>query len=130
MPGALGGTMPRIQLAPHPTAETPRTAGFGRRLIFESEEVRLGETRVEPGARSPWHHHGQRTLYGFVVAGELALEFGPGGGETASPRAGEYFRIPPGLVHRDVNRGAVEVVVVNVSVGVGPVTIDVPGPDD
>ncbi|MGP8073180.1 MAG: cupin domain-containing protein [Thermoplasmata archaeon] len=91
--------------------------------------MRLGETRIAPGAHSAWHHHGKRTLYGFVAVGELTLEYGPGGREEVRPTAGEFLQIPPGLVHRDVNHGRVETVVVNILQGEGPATIDVDGPD-
>jgi quercetin dioxygenase-like cupin family protein len=106
-----------------------RPESLGRRPVFETDDLRIGETRVAPGVTSAWHHHGRRTLYGYVVTGQLVLEFGPGGAESVRPSAGEFFRIPAGLVHRDVNRGTVEAFVVSVSSGGGPVTIDVAGPD-
>ncbi|MGA8664717.1 MAG: cupin domain-containing protein [Thermoplasmata archaeon] len=93
---------------------------------------RIGTGRRDPGgrgARSPWHHHGTRTLYGYAVAGALTFEYGPGGHEQIRVVAGEFFRIPPGLVHRDVNPGRVEAVLVNVIHGEGLTTIDVEGPD-
>jgi len=85
---------------------------------------------VDPGAASPWHHHGRRTLYGFVVTGELVLEFGPGGTRRVRPVAGQFFRIPPGLVHRDVNPARGATLVVNVILGEGPATTDVDGPEE
>jgi len=84
---------------------------------------------VGPGAASPWHHHGRRTLYGFVIVGQLILEYGSQGKESVRPSVGDFFRIPPGLVHRDVNRTRVETVIVNMMVGEGPPTIEVHGPD-
>ena len=57
-------------------------------------------------------------------------------GESTDPRyikaevwPGDFFHIPAGLVHRDVNASPSEVaVVVNVSVGTGPVVVNVSEP--
>jgi quercetin dioxygenase-like cupin family protein len=120
----------RIEVVPKPAGGPAATGGFGRRQAFETENVRVGETRVSPGAASPWHHHCTRTLYGFVVTGQLVLEFGRRGGETVRPSAGDFFRIPAGLVHRDVNPGEVETHVVSVILGEGPATVEVRGPEE
>ena len=122
--------MPQIEVITKPSEGRATPGGFGRRAVFETEDVRVGETRVAPGATSAWHHHGQRTLYGFVASGELTLEFGRGGKRSVRPTAGDFFQIPAGLVHRDVNSAEVEAVVVNVMVGPGPMTVDVDGPGD
>lgn len=112
-----------------PAERSPASGEFGRRKIFETENVRIGQTRVGPGAASAWHHHGKRTLYGYIVSGQLTVEFGPGGSESVRASAGEFLRIPPGLVHRDVNSTSVSAIVVNVTIGEGPATIDVSGPE-
>lgn len=122
--------MARIEVVPKPANESADMAGFGRRQVFETGNVRVGETRVGPGAASSWHHHGTRTLYGFVVAGQLILQFGPQGGESVRTSAGDFFRIPAGLVHRDVNPAGVETWIVNVLIGEGPATVEVRGPED
>lgn len=122
--------MPGIEVVPEPPGGLPLADGFGRRKAFETENVRMGETRLGPGAVSRWHHHGAWTLYGFVVLGRLTLEFGPRGVHRISPTAGEFFRIPPGLTHRDVNGTSSNTHIVNVIVGEGPTTIEVDGPDE
>lgn len=121
--------MARIEVVPRPAADGPMTDGFGRRPVFDSETIRVGETRVGPNVASHWHHHGKRTLYGYVVTGQLVLEFGPRGAESVRPSVGDFFRIPAGLVHRDVNPGPSEARIVNVIVGEGPSTVEVSGPD-
>jgi len=120
----------RIEVVPRRTVGSPGGAGFGRAPAFETETVRFGETHVRAGSTSPWHHHGLRTLYAFVVSGEIAIEFGPRGNERVRVAAGDFFRIPAGLVHRDVNPTDEEAVVVNAMIGEGPATIDVGGPDE
>jgi uncharacterized RmlC-like cupin family protein len=120
----------RIEVVPKGADGSARTGGFGRRQAFETEDLRFGETRVGAGAASSWHHHGARTLYGLVVSGQLVLEFGPRGRESVRPSAGDFFRIPPGLVHRDVNPGSVETHVVSIVLGEGPATVEVEGPEE
>jgi len=121
--------MAAIEVVPRLGGDSPGVGVFGRRQVFEAEEVRVGETRIGPEGISPWHHHGARTLYGYVASGTLTLEYGPRGGELVRVSQGEFFRIPRGLVHRDVNRAPVEAVITNVIIGEGPATIDVSGPD-
>ena len=112
-------------------SETPSGwNGFGRRLGFESATVRLGETRIAPRAASPWHHHGLRTVYGFVVEGEVVFESGRAGRTRTRAARHEFFRIPGALVHRDVNPVDTETLIVNLMVGEGPPTTDVSGPEE
>ncbi len=122
--------MDRIEVVSRLTDGSSPLGRFGRKPAFETETVRVGETCVDAGVTSPWHHHGRRTLYGFVVVGELILEFGPHGSESVRPTTGEFFRIPPGLVHRDRNPTAGETAIQNVMIGPGPATIDVSGPEE
>jgi len=102
--------------------------GFFRKKLFQSDRVTLSETHIAPGKVSGWHHHGTRELYGVVIAGTIRLEFGPSGATAVEASRGDYFHIPPGLVHRDVNRTGEETVVAAVSIGEGPLTLEVAGP--
>lgn len=106
------------------------TPGIRRDRAFESTDVTVSRSRVAGGVVSGWHHHGAKHLYGFLVSGLLRLDYGPKGGESVELRPGDFFHIPPGLVHRDVNDGgAEELIVVNVLVGKGIPNVNVPGPD-
>ena len=103
--------------------------GITRRRAFESESTIVSQSRVAPGVVSGWHHHGTRHLYGFVISGLLQLEYFQNGKEIADVNLGDFFHIPPGLVHRDLNpnKGR-EVVVVNILVGNGPAVINIDSP--
>ncbi len=49
---------------------------------------------------SGWHHHGDNVTMGYVLQGEVTLEFGPDGSEQVEVNEGEYFEratSPPGL---------------------------------
>ena len=106
------------------------TQGILRKKAFDVSGVTLAQTHVPGKAASGWHHHGERDLYGFVVAGRLHLEYGPEGGLVADVGAGDFFHVPPRLIHRDVNPNQDEAaVIVNITVGEGPPLINVDGPN-
>jgi len=111
-------------LAPGATTE-----GIRRDRAFEDENVVVARSQIAGGTVSAWHHHGTRHLYGFLVSGRLRFDYGTKGTEAVELGPGDFFHIPAGLVHRDVNVSRGEVaVVVNVSVGSGPVVVNVSRP--
>jgi uncharacterized RmlC-like cupin family protein len=116
-------------LAPADLAAGAPTAGMVRNSAFEAAELWFGEVRTEPGVRSGWHHHGERTTYGYVVAGRLRFEFGPGGGQSVEAGPGDFFVVPPQTVHRESNPSTQEQVLVGARVGTGPSVVNVDGPD-
>ena len=108
--------------------EGQSTPGILREQAFESSNVLMSRTRLDPAAVSGWHHHGTHELYGFLVSGQLRLEYGPKGADAAVVGPGDFFHVPPGLVHRDVNPDrAHELVIVNILVGSGVPVVNVEG---
>jgi uncharacterized RmlC-like cupin family protein len=105
------------------------TQGIIRDKVFEKRNIVIGRSRVAGGVKSAWHHHGMREVYGFMVSGTLRFDFGKSGRGSVSASAGDFFHIPVGLIHRDVNPDErVEAVVVNIMSGRGPSVINVEGP--
>jgi uncharacterized RmlC-like cupin family protein len=107
------------------------TPGIVREKAFESihRYIIVSRTRIASGAMSDWHHHGTRHLYGFLEEGSMRLEYGLKGASAAEVGQGDFFHIPPGLVHRDVNPNREqELVVVNILVGRGDPVINVKSP--
>jgi mannose-6-phosphate isomerase-like protein (cupin superfamily) len=102
---------------------------FSSRSIFESETDRITQIRLAGGFVGGWHHHGKRQMYGYVISGKAAIEFGKNGEEVASFSQGDFFVIPPGLVHRDVNPNKDDVIIAIFNVGAGPTSVQVSGPD-
>lgn len=89
----------------------------------------VSRTTVASGAVSDWHHHGKRHLYGFLESGRMRLEFGVKGASAVELGKGDFFHIPPRLVHRDVNPDREQgLVVVNILVGMGDPVINVEMP--
>jgi mannose-6-phosphate isomerase-like protein (cupin superfamily) len=103
--------------------------GLVRKRAFDVPGALVAQTRIAARVVSGWHHHGARTLYGYLVSGRLRFDYGPGGKNSVEVHAGEHFRIAPRVIHRDVNPSPTEeLFVVNVIVGDGPSLVNVPGP--
>ena len=106
-----------------------KTPGILREKAFDLTSVLFSKSTIAPKNVSAWHHHGARVLYGFTLSGRLRLEYGPEGKECADLQEGDFFRIPPGLVHRDVNPDhSVEAVIINILIGEGPALVNIERP--
>jgi uncharacterized RmlC-like cupin family protein len=104
-------------------------AGVGWRPTFETDTDQVGEIRVGPHTTGGWHHHGKRTLYGYVVSGKSTLEFGKNRKDRVILSSGDFFQVPPGLVHRDVNPYSEEAIIMVFNIGPGPASFDVKAED-
>ena len=104
-------------------------ASISRRSIFETEADRVDEIRLSAGLIGNWHHHGKRTMYGYVVSGNVTMEYGRKGLDRAVLSKGDFFLIPPGLVHRDVNPNKEDALILIFNIGQGPTSQEVSGPE-
>lgn len=105
------------------------TPGIVRDKAFESDDLLFARSTIAGGVESGWHHHGKRHLYGFIVSGRLRFDYGEAGRERVEVGPGDYFHIPIGVIHRDVNPDpAREAVVVNILIGKGVAVVNVPKP--
>jgi len=104
------------------------TPGILRERAFEAEGVLVSRSTVAAGIVSDWHHHGERHLYGFLISGHLRVEFGSKGDDAVDLHPGDFFHVPPRLIHRDVNPNKRrELLVANVLLGKGPPVVNVNG---
>src|SRR5256885_12202012 len=94
--------MPRIDVV-HGTdlKKGESTPGIFREKAFQSSNALVSRTRLERGAVSGWHHHGTHELYGFLVSGQLRLEYGPKGADAAVLGPRGILHVPPRPVHPD-----------------------------
>ena len=74
-----------------------------RSMPFPDAPVQQVRGHASGRIASDWHHHGDSDVLGYVLGGEGYVEWGPGEGERTLARAGEFFCVPAGVVHRDVN---------------------------
>ena len=106
----------------------PATPGMERFEAFADDSLWMGDVQAAPGSVSGWHHHGEHNTVGRVLSGTLRFEFGSGGNESVEVGPGDYFVVPPGVVHREGNPGADDGLVVLVRHGTGPTVVNVDGP--
>jgi len=100
------------RLPPFPDAGVPQVRGHAA-------------ARIE----SEWHHHGDNHVFGYVMNGEGYMEWGRGEGERKLASAGEFFHVPAGVVHRDVNPSDDEQDYLLWLTGSDPRTVNVGGQD-
>ena len=116
-------------VAPGQLTETDSTPGIARELAFETDRAMHVRARVAGRAATGWHHHGDREVLGYVVAGRARFDFGPGGSDSTEVEEGGYFHIPVGVVHRDVNPIDEPQELVLAFVGDGPLVVNLEGPE-
>jgi mannose-6-phosphate isomerase-like protein (cupin superfamily) len=103
---AAGASARPIVVPPDALAPAVESPNLRRETPFPDAEdgVLLLRVRAEGGSRAGWHHHGENVYFGHAVDGPSETEYDGG---VARIEAGECFHVPPGLVHRDTNPGAV-----------------------
>ena len=115
-------------------AERVPAAGLPNGVIgeqaFHHDQGWVGFLRLEPGASSPWHHHGEWDSYAYVFAGVLRWEHGPAGRDATEVPAGGVGHMPAWRIHRDVSAGDEDLEMVLFRAGHGRLTMDVPGPEE
>jgi uncharacterized RmlC-like cupin family protein len=104
------------------------TPGIVREVAFDVDRATMMRARAEGNAATGWHHHGDRDVLGYVVRGRARFEFGPSGRESIEVEEGGFFRVPAGLVHRDVNPSDQPQEIVLTVAGEGPLVVNVDGP--
>ena len=105
------------------------TPGIVRHVADESDHHWFGHARAEANTMSGWHHHGDNTTVGYVLKGELRLEFGPGGRDAADISTGDYFVVPPHAIHREGNATDEDGEAIIVRFGEGPPVFPADGPE-
>jgi uncharacterized RmlC-like cupin family protein len=108
-----------------PAAATP---GIERNVAFEGDDHWFGHVEAAPETMSGWHHHGRHVTLGYVLEGVVHLEYGPNGQEHVDVREGDYFMVPPGVVHREGNATKEPGKAVLMRFGEGPPVFPVEGP--
>lgn len=110
-------------------SEAQGTPGLSRRVAFEEDGHWFGHVEASPETMSGWHHHGDNVTIGYVLKGQVTLEFGPGGRDRVDAGEGEYVRVPKYVVHREGNMSSSAAEMVLVRVGKEPVLFPADGPE-
>ena len=100
-----------------------------RDIGFETKGLLFARTRIRGGNASAWHHHGKWEIYAFMISGGIRFDYIDGKMTSVEVKAGDFFRIPEGLVHRDTYLSPKkEAVMVVMFLGEGSTTVNVPAP--
>lgn len=111
------------------TLPGPPGAPFVREQMFGDGHVWIGMVTTEPGAASPWHHHGQHETYVYILEGVATVEFGEDGSKTLQASAdGSLHIVPAGVAHREINHGSTANRILVMRVGEGPPVVPLDGP--
>jgi len=111
-----GSSMPGIQVRHHHDRDGRWVAWTGR-ITNEAGEV------------SGWHHHAANETYVYVIEGAITIEFGPGGTDRIEACAGDFFLVPPGVIHREMTAADVDLDAFIVRIGSEPEYVEVDGPE-
>ena len=102
------------------------TPGIVRKTIFETDHNVMVYSRVAEDTTTGWHHHCDRHAYGYILHGQGVIEYGPDGSNRLELNAPLCFHISPRMVHREITKTDMEVIVS--FVGSGPLFENVEGP--
>lgn len=72
--------------------------------VYETKDLRLTHTQLDPGEEIPWHRHSQVADTFYVLRGPLTIETG-GSGESVVLETGKMTSVCAGVAHRVCNEG-------------------------
>ena len=109
--------------------EVSLTPGMARNVAALGDHVMVLVSRVQPRMVPGWHHHGEYMAVVYVQAGTMRVEFAEEGREPVDLNAGDFYRLPPGTVHRESNPGDEALGAVSFVLGPEYTVVNVAGPD-
>jgi uncharacterized RmlC-like cupin family protein len=89
------------------TSGSVRLAAIAPQLFVQSA-MWGGLFKVEPGARTGIHHHGEQQTVAYVLSGTCDVRWGPKGEHTARAYAGDFIHVPAFLPHMEINPSETE----------------------
>ena len=106
------------------TLPAPAGASFVREQILAEGKLWVGVVTTQPGAASPWHHHGDHQTYAYVLEGEATVEVADR--RIRAEADGSLHVIPAGLPHRELNEGSTPNKILIIRIGEGPTVVPIP----
>tara|TARA_B100000614_G_C14486301_1_gene468843 strand:- start:488 stop:883 length:396 start_codon:yes stop_codon:yes gene_type:complete len=100
-----------------------RFSGFTDQWFGWAEKI-----SSKPGDTSSWHYHPTSTTYVYVIKGSVTINFGPSGEEAFTAASGDFFIIPPNVIHRESTDSEVTLEAFVVRIGELPKEIEVEDP--
>jgi uncharacterized RmlC-like cupin family protein len=103
----------RIVPADQRSTDTPQTPGLVREVAFDGRnpDARVLSgflSRVDPGAATGAHHHGEQETILYVLEGRARFRWGPRLERVAEAGTGDFVFIPARIIHQEINASAEE----------------------
>ena len=98
----------RVVRAEQRSCDTPDTLGMNREVAISgtrtgSRLLWAGTNRIEGGAKTGAHHHGELESIIYVVRGRAEMRWGERLEFTAQAGPGSFIFVPPFLPHQEIN---------------------------
>jgi uncharacterized RmlC-like cupin family protein len=92
------------------TAQTPGSERYAAiaQSLGVATTLWAGLFEVKPGARTGIHHHGEQETIAYVLSGVCDIRWGVSGEFIARACAGDFVRVPPFLLHMEINPSPVK----------------------
>lgn len=120
---------PVVVHRPDDEMPTPTMSGVERRERFGRKGSWADWIRNVAGDVSGWHHHAANDTYVYVSRGSVTIEFGPAGAQSVLARAGDFFIVPSGTIHREVTSPDTDLEAFVIRLGGEPEHVSVEGPE-
>ncbi len=87
---------------------TPQTPGMHReaavsRASVAAEKIWAGTVKIEPGAKTGPHHHGELESVIYVVHGRARMRWGDRLEFASEAGPGDFIYVPPHVPHQEIN---------------------------
>jgi uncharacterized RmlC-like cupin family protein len=100
----------RIIRAGELDSDTAQTLGMQRKAAVTTErtgaaKLWAGMVRIDPGAKTGAHHHGDLESVIYVLDGIARMRWGERLEFVAEAQAGDFIYVPPHVPHQEINAG-------------------------
>ena len=94
-------------------ASTPQTPGMHRQAAVSrasagAEKIWAGTVKIQPGARTGAHHHGELESVIYVLHGQARMRWGDRLEFASDAGPGDFIYVPPHVPHQEINASAEE----------------------
>ena len=94
-------------------SSTPQTPGMHRRAAVSrasagAEKIWAGTVKIQPGARTGAHHHGELESVIYVLHGHARMRWGDRLEFASDAGPGDFIYVPPHVPHQEINASAEE----------------------
>ena len=103
------------EIFPKPSSIGQRDWGEEILLVLASEKYTLKKLTIRAGKKGGLQYHRKKDEAAFILSGEMILRFDCGDGNLQKKylKKGDFFHIPPGLVHQEEAVTDVEIIEVS-----------------